>query len=113
MNLDRVLTRHKPEVRSHRPGVVLCSCGKLEPLDHKYVYVEFTAEHIAEVIAPFSALYAHCPEECGCLLDGEDADRNDCGCNGPCCDGEVAFVREGKIIAIRTTAEIAWAHSTP
>lgn len=107
--LESALARHAPEMRTHRPGNLLCACGKLEPLDGKSVYIEFTAEHIAAVVAPYAARYARCPEECGCVLDGEDADRNDCGCNGPCCDGEVAFVREGKIIAVRKTVEINWA----
>lgn len=26
-----------------------------------------------------------CPAGCGCRLETEDADRADCGCDGPCC----------------------------
>lgn len=29
-----------------------------------------------------------CPEGCGCRLDGEDADRRECGCDGPCTGDE-------------------------
>lgn len=35
--------------------------------------------------------YALCPDGCGCRLDGEDAERRDCSCGGPCCDGEVRY----------------------
>lgn len=28
--------------------------------------------------------WPRCPDGCGCLMDGEDADRRECGCTGPC-----------------------------
>lgn len=37
----------------------------------------------------FVAQYQLCPDECGCRLDGEDADRRECACGGPCRDGEI------------------------
>jgi|SRR6516225_5741332 hypothetical protein len=61
------------------------------------------AETLQEVIGFYAPSYAYCTHGCGCLLDGDDADRNECGCDGPCCDGEVAFVREGQIIALVET----------
>lgn len=61
------------------------------------------AENLEEEIGFYAPSYAYCTHGCGCLLDGEDADRNECGCDGPCCDGEVAFVREGQVLALVET----------
>ena len=65
------------------------------------------ASHLIEVMAFYAPPYAYCPGQCGCLLDGEDADRNECGCDGPCCDGEVAFVRDDEIVALVQTKRLA------
>lgn len=40
----------------------------------------------------FVAQYQLCPDNCGCRLDGEDADRRECACGGPCCDGEIRYL---------------------
>jgi hypothetical protein len=29
----------------------------------------------------------YCPEGCGCRVGTEDADRFECGCDGPCTEG--------------------------
>jgi hypothetical protein len=34
--------------------------------------------------APDTAPEARCPEGCGCRLGTDDADRRECGCDGPC-----------------------------
>jgi hypothetical protein len=62
---------------------------------------------LTETMEFFAPPYAYCTHGCGCLLDGDDADRNECGCDGPCRDGEVAFVREGQVIALVETKTLA------
>lgn len=64
------------------------------------------ADSLVEDVEFYAALYAHCPAGCGCLLDGEDADRNECGCGDACCAGEVAFVREGEVVALVQTKRL-------
>jgi hypothetical protein len=39
---------------------------------------------LAAATATVSEEDSLCPEGCGCRLDGEDADRRECGCPGPC-----------------------------
>ena len=45
-------------------------------------YIDLTSQ----LLLPLEA--ARCPAGCGCLLDGQDADRRECGCFGPCNGGE-------------------------
>lgn len=45
---DSVAAAHQPRQVPHYPGALLCSCGKLEPLDKRPVYIEFTAAHVID-----------------------------------------------------------------
>lgn len=45
---DAIARTHQPRHAPHRPSTILCSCGKLEPLDQRPVYVEFTAAHVID-----------------------------------------------------------------
>lgn len=45
---EAIARTHQPRHAPHRPSTLLCSCGKLEPLDQRPVYVEFTAVHVID-----------------------------------------------------------------
>lgn len=45
---DATAQAHQPRQVPTYPGALLCSCGKLEPLDERPVYVEYTTAHVVD-----------------------------------------------------------------
>lgn len=46
-----------------------------------------TGRSDAEMLADQARARETCPEGCGCRLGTPDADRFECGCDGPCTTG--------------------------
>ena len=90
---DAVAQAHQPHRVPHYPGALLCSCGKLEPLDTRPVYVEFTAAHVIDAFlaalrtAAIALVQQDEPAPPRRPIGDYNSPRCPAGCDCSCCYG--------------------------
>jgi hypothetical protein len=61
------------------PALCICRC-------HQQSYPP-DDPHCPLCLPGLAVILPPCPEGCGCRLGADDADRRECGCDGPCTGG--------------------------